>query len=89
MHEVLTRRNMTTEPSLCSALENLTKQCRKVINQKRFPYLEERYRLEKEALEKDLHSKTDNAVSLPGRLSGDKQWRISRSEYVSGKAGLE
>lgn len=50
--------------------------------------LQERNKLEIEALERDLHSKGDTDVSLPGRLSGDEQWRISRSEYGSGEGGL-
>lgn len=86
--QVLTRRNITTEPILCSTLENLTKKCRKEFKLEEISLLEERYRLEKEAMENDLHSKVDAAVSLPGRLSGDEQWRISRSEFGSGKGGL-
>ncbi|XP_021742232.1 peptide-N(4)-(N-acetyl-beta-glucosaminyl)asparagine amidase-like [Chenopodium quinoa] len=87
-HEVLTRRNITTEQNLCNDLEKLTKQCRKGLKPEEISLLEERYKIEKEAIERDLHSKGDAAVSLPGRLSGDKQWRISRSEYESGKDGL-
>uniref|UniRef100_A0A803KPR6 Peptide-N(4)-(N-acetyl-beta-glucosaminyl)asparagine amidase n=1 Tax=Chenopodium quinoa TaxID=63459 RepID=A0A803KPR6_CHEQI len=85
---VLTHRNITTEQNLCKDLEKLTKQCRKVLKPEEISLLEERYKIEKEAIERDLHSKGDAAVSLPGRLSGDKQWRISRSEYESGKDGL-
>ncbi|KNA14976.1 hypothetical protein SOVF_102390, partial [Spinacia oleracea] len=87
-HEVLTRRNITTEQNLCVNLENLTKQCRKGLKPEEIFLLEERTKLEKEGIERDLHSKVDAAVSLPGRLSGDEQWRISRSEYGSGKDGL-
>lgn len=45
--------------------------------------LEERDRNEADALERDLHSKDDTSISLPGRLSGDKEWRLLRSELGS------
>ncbi|KAE8657750.1 Serine/arginine-rich splicing factor RS31A [Hibiscus syriacus] len=34
-----------------------------------------------EALDEDLLSTDDAPISLPGRQSGDKQWRIPRSEF--------
>ncbi|XP_048499166.1 peptide-N(4)-(N-acetyl-beta-glucosaminyl)asparagine amidase isoform X2 [Beta vulgaris subsp. vulgaris] len=87
-HEVLTRRNITTEHNLCSILEKLTKQRQEGFRSEVISSLQERNKLEIEALERDLHSKGDTDVSLPGRLSGDEQWRISRSEYGSGEGGL-
>ncbi|KAJ8452478.1 hypothetical protein Cgig2_000067 [Carnegiea gigantea] len=84
-HEVLARRTITTESKLSSFLENLTKQCRRDFRPELISMLEERDRNEIEAFERNLHSKDDGAVSLPGRLSGDKQWRISRSEYGAGE----
>lgn len=78
---------MITETVLCTVLERLTKQCRKGIKPEVISMLEEHHKLENETLERDLHSKADTAISLPGRLSGDKQWRISRSEYA-GRDGL-
>lgn len=84
-HEVLARRTITTESKLSSLLENLTKQCRRDFRPELISRLEERDRNEIEAFERNLHSKDDGAVSLPGRLSGDKQWRISRSEYGAGE----
>uniref|UniRef100_A0A7C9ERG9 Transglutaminase-like domain-containing protein n=1 Tax=Opuntia streptacantha TaxID=393608 RepID=A0A7C9ERG9_OPUST len=84
-HEVLARRTITTESKLSSFLENLTKQCRRDLRPELIAMLEERDRNEIEALERNLRSKDDGAVSLPGRLSGDKQWRISRSEYGGGE----
>ncbi|KAE8723494.1 hypothetical protein F3Y22_tig00012370pilonHSYRG00089 [Hibiscus syriacus] len=43
--------------------------------------LEDRDKIEREALDKDLLSIDDALISLPGRQSGDKQWRIARSEF--------
>ena len=45
--------------------------------------LEDRDGKERQALERDLHSTIDASVSLPGRLSGDKEWRKLRSEIGS------
>lgn len=46
--------------------------------------LEERDRNEVEELDKNLHSQNDDdSLSLPGRLSGDKEWRTLRSEIGS------
>ncbi|KAH9611432.1 hypothetical protein KSS87_000163 [Heliosperma pusillum] len=87
-HEVLTRRNFTTEPKLCQILANLTKQCRRGFKPETISFLEERDSKERETLERNLHSEDDAAVSLPGRQTGDKQWRISRSEYGSGEGGI-
>lgn len=86
-HEVLSRRTITTESKLSSFLADLTKQCRRDFRPDLISMLKERDRNELEALERDLHSQDEDAVSLPGRLSGDKQWRISRSEYGSGEDG--
>ncbi|XP_039018379.1 peptide-N(4)-(N-acetyl-beta-glucosaminyl)asparagine amidase-like [Hibiscus syriacus] len=43
--------------------------------------LEDRDRIEREALYRDLLSTDDALISLHGRQSGDKQWRIARSEF--------
>lgn len=45
--------------------------------------LEERDLKEIQELNQNLHSQIDDAVSLPGRLSGDKEWRTLRSEIGS------
>ncbi|KAK9735305.1 hypothetical protein RND81_04G197400 [Saponaria officinalis] len=87
-HEVLMRRNFTTEPMLHQILADLTKQRRKTFKPETVSLLEERDRQESDALDLDLHSKDEAAVSLPGRQTGDKQWRISRSEYGSGEDGI-
>lgn len=46
--------------------------------------LEERDRKEMEAIEREYHSNDYASTSLPGRQTGDKKWRISRSEFGSG-----
>lgn len=45
--------------------------------------LERRDRNEQEELERNLHSPDDASVSLPGRQSGNREWRILRSEFGS------
>lgn len=45
--------------------------------------LELRDRREQEELEKNLHLPDDASVFLPGRQSGDREWRIQRSEFGS------
>jgi peptide-N4-(N-acetyl-beta-glucosaminyl)asparagine amidase len=45
--------------------------------------LELRDRNEQEELERNLHSADNASVSLPGRQSGDREWRIMRSEFGS------
>lgn len=79
--QVLSRRNIATEPVLSSVLDNITKECRKSFTSQQLSLLEDRNRSEIEELERELRSKDDSKGFLPGRQSGDKQWRISRSEY--------
>ncbi|XP_030467016.1 peptide-N(4)-(N-acetyl-beta-glucosaminyl)asparagine amidase isoform X1 [Syzygium oleosum] len=79
-HEVLTRRNLITETSLSAVLAKLTKECRRSFTSQVLSALEDREKREMEAIERDLHAADDASVSLPGRQSGDKEWRISRSE---------
>ncbi|KAL5731278.1 peptide-N(4)-(N-acetyl-beta-glucosaminyl)asparagine amidase [Ranunculus cassubicifolius] len=78
--EVLTRRNITTEPVVSSVMSNLTKERRKGLTPEEHRVLEDRERNETETLERDLHSQVDASISLPGRLSGSKEWRKARSE---------
>ncbi|PSS10107.1 Peptide-N(4)-(N-acetyl-beta-glucosaminyl)asparagine amidase [Actinidia chinensis var. chinensis] len=82
-HEVLSRRNITTDLVLSTILSNIRRECRQNLTSQVIATLEERDRNEAESVERDLHSKDDVAISLPGRQSGDKQWRISRSEFGS------
>lgn len=81
--KVLARRNITTESALANVLSDITNACRKTFTSQVRLALEERDRSEAEALERDLYSKDDASISLPGRQSGDKEWRISRSEFGS------
>ncbi|KAF5750481.1 hypothetical protein HS088_TW03G00818 [Tripterygium wilfordii] len=78
--EVLSRRNITTEYALSAALANMTKECRKTLVPHVLSLLEARDISESKALEKDPNSQDDASILLPGRQSGDKEWRISRSE---------
>ncbi|CAL5322694.1 unnamed protein product [Camellia sinensis] len=82
-HEVLSRRNITTEPILSIILSNIRRECRQSFASQVISALEDQDRNEAEALERELHSKDDASISLPGRQSGDKEWRMSRSEFGS------
>ncbi|KAL8028776.1 hypothetical protein ABFX02_14G182900 [Erythranthe guttata] len=82
-HEVLSRRVITTEPALASIITDITREQRKNFNSETLLKLSERDKSEAEELERNLFSKDDASISLPGRQSGDKQWRISRSEFGS------
>ncbi|KAL5837802.1 hypothetical protein ACOSQ3_014971 [Xanthoceras sorbifolium] len=81
--EVLSRRNITTEQTVSSVITSLTKECRKSFPSEVLSALEERDKDEREELERDLHSADGSSISLPGRQSGDKEWRTSRSEIGS------
>lgn len=85
--KVLSRRNLTTESSLSFSLSKMTKECRKSFTSEVLLALEERDKYEIESLERDLYSKDDISISLPGRQSGDKQWRMTRSEFGSDSLG--
>ncbi|KAI7756431.1 hypothetical protein M8C21_008496 [Ambrosia artemisiifolia] len=81
-HEVLSRRNLTTESSAANVLANLTRELRRNLTSV-ISELEERDRNEAIELEKSQHSQENDSLSLPGRLSGDKEWRTLRSEIGS------
>lgn len=81
--EVLSRRNILSEPSLAAVLSDITRELRKTLSAEVISALEERDRIKMNVIEQELHRKDDSSVSLPGRLSGDKEWRIARSEFVS------
>lgn len=59
----------------------MTKECRRNYSSEVLSALEERDNIEREAIERDLYSTQDASISFPGRQSGDKQWRIARSEF--------
>ncbi|XP_010546598.1 PREDICTED: peptide-N(4)-(N-acetyl-beta-glucosaminyl)asparagine amidase [Tarenaya hassleriana] len=82
-HEILTRRTITTESSSQAVLRTLTRELRISFTPHVLSSLELRDSNEQEELERDLHSPDDASVSLPGRQSGDKGWRILRSEFGS------
>ncbi|PIN23411.1 Peptide-N(4)-(N-acetyl-beta-glucosaminyl)asparagine amidase [Handroanthus impetiginosus] len=82
-HEVLSRRVITTEPALANILRDITRECRKNFTSEMLLKLDEREKSDAEELDRNLYSKDDASISLPGRQSGDKEWRISRSEFGS------
>ncbi|KAL9447668.1 hypothetical protein AB3S75_015190 [Citrus x aurantiifolia] len=82
-HEVLSRRNIATEQTVSAVLAEMTRECRRSFASETLSTLEDRDKCEREAMERDLYSTDDAPVSLPGRQSGDKEWRISRSEIGS------
>ncbi|KAJ7973469.1 Peptide-N(4)-(N-acetyl-beta-glucosaminyl)asparagine amidase [Quillaja saponaria] len=84
-HEVLSRRDLITEPALSAVLSNMTKECRRGLESELFYELEGRDQKERQALESDLHSSDDALLLLPGRQSGDEEWRKLRSEIGSHK----
>lgn len=81
--QVLSRRVKTTEPALASIISDITREQRKNFTSEMLIKLDERDKSEAEEIERNLFSKDDASVSLPGRQSGDKEWRISRSEFGS------
>lgn len=80
MLQVLSRRNMITESSLDIVLAKLTSECRRTLPPHVVSVLEDRDRKETVEIERELHATDDASVSLPGRRSGNKEWRISRAE---------
>ncbi|KAG6703110.1 hypothetical protein I3842_07G067200 [Carya illinoinensis] len=82
-HEVLTRRNITSEPALSAVLTTLTQECRRGFSSQVLSELDGRDKKEREALESDIYSTDDASISLPGRQSGDEEWRKLRLEFGS------
>ncbi|KAH0469422.1 hypothetical protein IEQ34_000980 [Dendrobium chrysotoxum] len=78
--EVLSRRKITTESSASVFLSSLTKELRAGYSSK---LLEHRDMKELEELESGLHTQVDSSLSLPGRQSGDVEWRMARRELGS------
>lgn len=81
--QVLSRRVITTEPALRSIISDITRDQRKSFDSETLVKLDVRDKIEAEEIERNLYSKDDPSISLPGRQSGDKEWRISRSEFGS------
>ncbi|XP_058738639.1 peptide-N(4)-(N-acetyl-beta-glucosaminyl)asparagine amidase [Vicia villosa] len=82
-HEVLSRRTMLTEASQSSLLADITKECRRGYSSQLLSIIEARDMEENQQLERSLHFEDDESLSLPGRRSGNEQWRKSRSEIGS------
>ncbi|KAK4279133.1 hypothetical protein QN277_016886 [Acacia crassicarpa] len=87
-HEVLSRRSIITEPALSSVLTNITKECQRGFASQQLSIIEARDLEEKQLLERCLHSEDDVSISLPGRRSGDEEWRKSRMELGSNKNSM-
>ncbi|XP_020210972.1 peptide-N(4)-(N-acetyl-beta-glucosaminyl)asparagine amidase isoform X1 [Cajanus cajan] len=82
-HEVLSRRTMVTEPSLSTVLANITKESRRGFASQLLSIIEARDMEENKELERSLHAEEDESLSLPGRRSGNEEWRKSRLEFGS------
>ncbi|KAL6585138.1 Peptide-N(4)-(N-acetyl-beta-glucosaminyl)asparagine amidase [Orobanche minor] len=82
-HEVLSRRAITTEPALASIISDITRERRRSLSSQMLITLDERDKSEVEEIERRLISRDDASISLPGRQSGDKEWRMARSEFGS------
>lgn len=70
---------------MSSVLTNLTKECRRGFTSQQLSIIEARDLEEKQLLERCLNSENDASLSLPGRRSGDEEWRKSRMELGSNK----
>lgn len=68
-------------------VSEITRQCRSTFTSRLLSELEDRDEKEKHAWEIDTHSRDDSTISLPGRQSGDKEWRKSRLEIGSREEG--
>ncbi|XP_057439470.1 peptide-N(4)-(N-acetyl-beta-glucosaminyl)asparagine amidase [Lotus japonicus] len=82
-HEVLSRRTMLTESSLSTLLTNITKERRRDFTSQLLSVIEARDMEENQQLERSLHSEDEESLTLPGRRSGNEEWRKSRSEIGS------
>lgn len=81
--QVLSRRVITTEHALASIISDITRERRRNLSSEMLIKLDERDNSETEEIERCLLSKDDSSISLPGRQSGDKVWRMARSEFGS------
>lgn len=81
--KVLSRRTLLTEPSVSSVLTNITKESRRGFASQLLSTIEARDVEENQQLESSLHSDDNESLSLPGRRSGNEEWRKARSEIGS------
>lgn len=68
-------------------LAEITGQCRSTFTSQLMSELEDRDEKENQARDIGTDSMDDSSVSLPGRQSGDKEWRKSRFEIGSDEEG--
>lgn len=68
---------------MSNLLAEKTRQCRSTFTSQLLSELEDRDEKEKQAREIDTDAMDNSSVSLPGRQSGDKEWRKSRLEIDS------
>ena len=83
--KVLSRRTILTEPSLSTLLSNITKESRRGFASQLLSIIESHDMEENKELERSLHAEDDKSLSLPGRRSGNEEWRKSRLEMGSDK----
>jgi len=74
---------MLTEPSASSVLRNITEEIRRGLPSELISIIQARDMEENEELERSLHANDDESLSLPGRRSGNEEWRKSRLEIGS------
>lgn len=84
-HEVLSRRIITTEAVASFVFFSLTKELRTRYSSK---FLDDRDMKESEELNSGLHNQVNYSLSLPGRQSGDIEWRKARCELGSNEQNL-
>ncbi|KAL6862155.1 hypothetical protein ACP4OV_016804 [Aristida adscensionis] len=79
-HEVLSRRIVTSEDNVSAILSSITRKYRTGLSVDVLSVIENREKEEAEELSKSAYLQAENALSLPGRLSGSVEWRKARSE---------
>ncbi|CAA6668708.1 unnamed protein product [Spirodela intermedia] len=83
LQSVLQRRDIRTEAVVSAVLSDITTECRRSCSSEMISALKHRDQKEMEELETNVHLKNDSSLSLPGRQSGAKEWRIARAEWGS------
>ncbi|XP_078432599.1 peptide-N-glycanase 1 isoform X2 [Wolffia australiana] len=82
-HKVIRRRNITTEADISAVLSDITSECRRSFSREITSTLKIRDERETEELETNVHIPVGDSLSLPGRQSGSKEWRMARAELGS------
>ncbi|BBN01309.1 peptide-N4-(N-acetyl-beta-glucosaminyl) asparagine amidase [Marchantia polymorpha subsp. ruderalis] len=78
--EVLTRRTITTEENVKEVLMFLTMQCRADLPPAEWEELMALDQIEEEEIARSSRAEPADVESLPGRLSGNEEWRTLRGE---------